>query len=238
MPPSEEVNRLAKVYQGYRESRSIQTQWDDNNAGNRVILLERQTAIRDRLDSHGYLPLTRRKILDVGCGTGGVLASMVELGAHPHNLHGIDLLSNRIAEARASYPNVHFQCANGEKLEFHDASRDLVLLFTVFSSILDPGMAMNVAREVDRVLKPGGAVLWYDFRYNNPRNPNVRGVRRGRIQDLFPGFTMHLRSITLLPLFARRLGRCTEFMYPLLAAIPLLRTHYLGLLVKPESDKF
>jgi ubiquinone/menaquinone biosynthesis C-methylase UbiE len=162
---------------------------------------------------------------------------MVGLGAQPRNLYGIDLLSDRIEEARESHPDLNFQCANAEKLDFHDASFDLVLLFTVLSSILDPGMAMNVAREVARVLKPGGGVLWYDFRYNNPRNPNVRGVTIRRIKNLFPEFTMHLRTLTLLPPVARRLGRLTKLLYPVLASIPLLRTHYLGLLMKPGSDR-
>jgi hypothetical protein len=27
-----------------------------------------------------------------------------------------------------------------------------------------------------RILKPGGAILWFDFRVNNPANPHVCGV--------------------------------------------------------------
>jgi ubiquinone/menaquinone biosynthesis C-methylase UbiE len=119
-------------------------------------------------------------------------------------------------------------------LKFPDTSFDLVLLFTVFSSILDGQMAHNVACEVTRILQPGGAVLWYDFRYNNPRNPNVRGMTRHHIKILFPGFQMHLRTITLFPLVARRLHCLTPVLYPMLATILPLRTHYLGLLVKPE----
>lgn len=52
----------------------------------------------------------------------------------------------------------------------------MVLTFTVFSSILDPQMAQNVAQEIVRVLRPQGFLLWYDFRFNNPRNPHVRGM--------------------------------------------------------------
>jgi ubiquinone/menaquinone biosynthesis C-methylase UbiE len=141
------------------------------------------------------------------------------------------LLPERIAEVRQRCPDLHFQCANAEQLEFPEASFDLVLLFTVFSSILDGQMARNVACEVTRVLKPGGAVLWYDFRYDNPRNPNVRGMTRRHIGTLFPGFQMHLHTITLFPALARRLGHLTSLLYPVLAAMPPLRTHYLGLLL-------
>ena len=171
----------------------------------------------------------------MGCGSGKVLASLLALGAQPENLCGVDLLPDRIAEAQQRYPALQFQCANAEHLDFPDDHFDLVLLFTVFSSILDGQMARNVAHEVSRVLRPSGAVLWYDFRYNNPRNPNVRGITLARIHHLFPELEMHLRTITLLPPLARRLGRLTPMLYPLLAAIPPLRTHYLGLLVKPTS---
>lgn len=87
-------------------------------------------------------------------------------------------------------------------------------------------------REVNRVLKPGGAIVWYDFIYNNPSNPHVRGISHTAIQKLFPQFRLILHKITLLPPLARRLGPFTPYLYPLLAAIPWFRTHYLGLLIK------
>jgi hypothetical protein len=74
-------------------------------------------------------------------------------------------------------------------------------------------------------------VLWYDFRYDNPRNPNVRGITKRHVEALFPGFYMCLHTITLLPPLARRLGRLTPVLYPVLIAIPPLRTHYLGVLL-------
>ncbi len=173
-------------------------------------------------------------MLEVGCGTGGTLAGLLELEARPEDLYGVDLLADRIATAKQSYPGINFQCANAEQLDFPDSSFDLVLLFTVFSSILDVRMAQNAANEVSRVLLPGGAVLWYDFRYDNPRNPNVRGMKLKRIRGLFPGMGVHLRSLTPLPPIVRRLSRLTPLLYPLLAALPPLRTHYIGLLVKPR----
>ena len=232
-----EVRRIKQVYRIYRESHTIQAQWDESNPGNRAILRERQRTIRSLLSAHGFFPLADRRVLDVGCGSGKVLASLLELGARPDNLYGVDLLPERIAEAQQHYPDLHFQCANAEQLEFPDTSFDLVLLFTVFSSILDGQMACNVAHEVFRVLRPGGAVLWYDFRYDNPRNPNVRGMTKRHIETLFPGLHMRLHTITLFPPLARRLGRLTPVLYPVLAAIPPLRTHYLGLLVKPTADR-
>jgi ubiquinone/menaquinone biosynthesis C-methylase UbiE len=227
-----EIDRLKRVYQNYRESPTAQLKWDESNLGNRAILRKWHRKTHFLLEDHGFWPLTGKRILEIGCGTGNVLASLLEFGANAEDLLGVDLLPDRIAEAQKRYPHIGFECANAEQLDFTDASFDLILVSTVFSSILDSGMAKNVAAEVCRLLKPGGAVLWYDFRYNNPRNPHVKGMTKHHIRALFPGLIIHLHTITLLPPLARRLGLLTTAIYPLLSAIPVLRTHYLGLLIK------
>jgi SAM-dependent methyltransferase len=228
-----EIDRLAEVYREYREDRGFQAKWSFTNPGNRAMARERQGLLTRLLKAHDFFPLAGRRILDVGCGGGTILASFKDLGASSENLYGVDLISERIALAEESFPDIHFQLGNAENLLFQSVYFDLVLLFTVFSSILDIGMARNVAREVSRVLKPGGAIVWYDFFYNNPRNPHVRGLKRSALRDLFPEFQIELYKITLFPPLARRLGPLTSVLYPALAAIPQLRTHYLGLLHKP-----
>jgi len=226
-----EVERIRKVYQEYREARR-QVLWRQENPGNAAIYRERQKAAYEMLGQAGFLPLQGKKILEVGCGSGKVLADLLEWGANPSDLYGVDLLVGRIEEARVSYPQMHFECVNAENLPYPDEMFDLVLFFTVFSSILDAQMRQNVAREAIRVLKRGGAILWYDFRYNNPANPHVRGVKQEDIEGLFPGFILTLRTVTLLPPLARRLGKATPFLYPVLRKISFLCTHYIGLLVK------
>jgi SAM-dependent methyltransferase len=234
MTTSHEVQRLRKVYRDYRESGYSQTHWSATNPGNRAIVCERREGLHQMLAAAGLLPLSCRRILDVGCGSGQELASFMQWGALPVSLYGVDLLPDHVEAAKQQYPELHVQCGNAERLEMPDASFDLVVLFTVFTSILDSEMARNVAREVTRVLAPGGAVVWYDFRYNNPFNAHVRGMSRAAIRELFPAFALHLRAVTLLPPIARRLGRMTRALYPMLSMLPLLRTHYLGFLVKPS----
>ena len=46
------------------------------------------------------LELLDKKILDVGCGSGGVLRDFIKYGALPENLYGIDLLEDRIERAK------------------------------------------------------------------------------------------------------------------------------------------
>jgi ubiquinone/menaquinone biosynthesis C-methylase UbiE len=185
------------------------------------------------MEGAGLLPLAGRRVLDVGSGSGGELAWLLELGARPADLVGVDLLSERVAAARRAYPEIDFRQANAERLEFGDGEFTLVLAITLFSSILDRGMASNVAAEIVRVLAPGGALLWYDVRYDSVSNRNVRAVTVARVRELFPSLQGELRTLTLLPPLARRLGPLTEGAYPLLSGFPPLRSHLVGLLRKP-----
>jgi SAM-dependent methyltransferase len=231
-----EVERIKIAFGHYDSDAREQAKRDPLNRGNRAIMRERQLKARDLLARFSFLPLADRRVLDVGCGRGGILASFLEMGARAENLYGVDLLPNRIEEARLSHPGMNFICSNAENLDYPDTIFDLVVLFTVFSSILDSGMARNVADEVDRVLKPGGALLWYDFCHSNPWNPHTRGITKRDLLSLFPAFELNILRITLVPPVARRLGLLTPLLYPLLVAIPQLRTHYLGLLVKPVGE--
>lgn len=234
MSIEQEVKRLHEVYRNYRESGLAEARWSSANPGNQMIKRERAQALGELLAQWGFTPLANRRVLDVGCGDGEVLADFMHWDALPHNLYGVDLLCESVETAKRRFPGLHFQQGNAEHLPFPAAFFDLIGQFTVFSSILDDRMARNIAGEISRVLKPGGTVLWYDLRFNNPWNAHVRGITRPWIRALFPGFSADLRSITLLPPLARRLDRATQIFYPILSKIPAFRTHYIGLLVKPR----
>ena len=102
----------------------------------------------------------------------------------------------------------------------------------VTPSILDDVMKKQIAPEISRVLKPGGALLWYDYFVSNPSNPDVRGVSRREIVRLFPGFSISLKRVTLDPPITRTVASVSTALYRLLSSVPLLRTHYLGFLQK------
>jgi len=225
-----ETDRIARAYRELEATAG--SRWDLRNRGNRLILAERRRLATTLLDQAGWIPLSDRRVLEVGSGGGSELAWLLELGAPPSMLVGVDLLPDRVAAARAAYPQLEFHAANAEHLDFPDAAFDLVMAFTVFSSILDPSMAGNVASEIHRVLKPGGGLLWYDFRYNSPANRHVRGVGSARVRQLFPGLKGHLHTLTVLPPLVRRLGPLTAALYPALALAPPLRSHLMGLLRK------
>ncbi|PYJ62909.1 MAG: SAM-dependent methyltransferase [Verrucomicrobia bacterium] len=227
-----EVDRLKDVYRQYGERGWGKKKWAVTNRGNQAIQQERDRKLEQLLQRAGFLPLGNRRILDVGCGTGEILAGFEAWGARPENLFGVDLLAERIRRAKDNFPEMTFQEANAEALPFANGFFDLVALFTVFTSIRDHQMARNVSREINRILRSGGAVVWYDFRMNNPFNPHVRGISRKGVRRLFPEYDSRLMTVTLLPPLARRAGCLTDLLYPWLASLLFLRSHYLGVLIK------
>lgn len=233
METRSEANRLQEVYREYAVRGFCQSKWSLDNEGNRAAQEECHRKLRELLQQTGFLPLGHRRVLDVGCGRGERLAAFQGLGARPENLFGVDLIPERIRAARETYPQIAFEPANAEALPFAEGVFDLVTVFTVFTSILNSEMTANVCREIIRVLASGGGVIWYDFRMPNPLNPHVRGITHRQIQKMFPGFKMDLKSISLLPPLARRLGRLTRWLYAPLSLAPFLRSHYLGVLTKP-----
>jgi len=189
---------------------------------------ELQRAILKLLDRQGFRPLEEVRILDVGCGNGGLLRDLVNYGANPANLSGIDLLEDRIASARRLSPHLDLRVVNAAELPFPDDSFDLALAFTVFSSIKDAEMREAVAAEIMRVLRKGGALLWYDF-WTNPVNRDVEPLGLDEVQRLFGCEPVEARRETLAPPIARILASRSWLACQLLAKIPLLRTHWLAL---------
>jgi ubiquinone/menaquinone biosynthesis C-methylase UbiE len=221
-----EVTRIRAVY----AERELTHLPDRGNPGRQLMLHERNHALERILDDRLRRPLSQCRVIDIGCGYGSVLGLLHQKGAAAENLFGVDLLPNRVKRARETYPAFTFLEGNAEQLGFPDHSFDLVLLLTVVSSILDSVTARNVASSVSRVLRSTGAVAWYDIRYPNPWNPNVRAMTKSRIHSLFPDFDLELEPLSLMPPIAYQLGCLTNQVYPLLSSIRILRSHYVGLL--------
>lgn len=228
--PSGEVDRLRRVYRSYDADEAVRRRWSHENRGNRAIAEQRAQRAIAALQATGRWPTDDRRTLDLGCGTGGVVADL--FGAVSSPLTGVDLSAERLTAASGRLPAVGFVQGDGSLLPFPSATFDLVLAFTVFSSLRDHDFAGAVAAEVDRVLRPGGAVLWYDMRRPNPGNPHTRSMSDRAVRALFPGYVVDLAPVTLLPPVARHLGRATAKRYAVLSRIGPLNTHALGLLSK------
>jgi SAM-dependent methyltransferase len=197
-------------------------------------LQERQRALLRLFLARGWHDLSQRRLVEVGCGSGSNLLEFLRFGFLPEHLTGLELLPERHAQARALLPErLALHLGDATRAPVADGSVDLVFQGTVFSSLLDDAFQQRLADAMWRWVKPGGAVLWYDFTFDNPHNPDVRGVPLRRVRALFPRATLQAQRLTLAPPIARRVCAVHPALYTLCNALPLLRTHRLVWLGKP-----
>jgi ubiquinone/menaquinone biosynthesis C-methylase UbiE len=243
----DEAQRIRAEY--VRRSREIPA--DYYSLGNPAILFQQQQRARvalRRLSARGFMPLEERQILDVGCGRGDWLSEFESWGAKRSHLAGIDLddsrgafAADRLCDRRDNSgnlmrPGADIRIGDASTLPWPAASFDIVLLSTVFSSILNLEMRQAIACEIERVLRPDGVVLWYDFFVNNPANPSVRGVRAAEIRALFPDFRVRLQRVTLAPPIARRLVTVSWLCALALERTTVFNTHYFGVLDRLQRN--
>ena len=222
-----EESRIRSVYA--QRQGSFRYSWF--NQGHLFLVQKLERDILAILRERGLSLLQDKKILEIGCGQGQWLREFIKWGASPDNVTGIDVLPDRVAKARQLCPQgVHIHCGNAAKLPFADAGLDLVVQFTVFSSILDMSVKEMLAREMLRVLKESGFILWYDLYVNNPRNPDVRGIGRNEILHLFPGCRTELHRVSLAPPLARLLAPYSWLGCYALERMRVLNTHYLAVI--------
>lgn len=226
------VAEEARIKQAYQKKKPAgYYSWFD--PGNLFLVQECEKVLLKRLRKSGREVLAGQRLLEIGCGSGHWLREFVKWGIRPENLTGIDLRPDALARAAVLCPaGVTFRCSNGSVLEFPDESFDLVLQSLVFTSVIDQAMKNEMAREMMRVLKKDGLIIWYDFHVDNPWNPNVRGVRKAEIQRLFPGCSIALDRVSLALPLAKRLAPWSWLLCYVLDRIRLLNTHYLGFIHK------
>ncbi len=227
-----ELQRIKNVYNA-RIAAGVISRYSLLRPGELFHAHVRERALLRLLRRSGIVDVAGLRVLEVGCGRAHRLLDWVRWGANAHDLTGIDLMEPLLHQARSNLPSARLAVASAGTLPFRDGSFDVVTQFTLFSSILDDKLRHSVASEMWRVLRPGGLVLWYDFRYPNPRNPDVRPVGKREISRLFPKAVLHIRSATLALPIARRLAPVSVLACEVASLLPVLRTHYAALLKKP-----
>jgi ubiquinone/menaquinone biosynthesis C-methylase UbiE len=226
-----EVSRIIEAY-ARRDASGKSRLYSTFNPEVLLINQQRERGIIKILKENDVTDLANKRILDVGCGKGGVLRDFIKYGAQPELCYGIDILPDRIEDAKKISPNISFRCGNAEELQYDNGFFDIILLFTVFTSIFDIQMKKMIVKEILRVLNEQGMILWYDYHINNPFNRDVKAVKKKEIYDLFPGCAINLKRITLAPPLARTLAPHSVLLAQLLEKIPLFCTHYLGVIKK------
>lgn len=189
---------------------------------------EKERSLIKWIKTSGVISLKKCKLLEVGCGMGMNLLQFIQLGFLPENLTGNELLSERISAAQNVLPDaINILSGDASTLNLPQSAYDIVYQSTVFSSILDDEFQMKLAKKMWELVKPGGGVLWYDFIYNNPSNPDVKAVPVTRIRQLFPEGKLTMWRLTLAPPISRRVCALHPVLYHLFNAFPFLRTHVL-----------
>lgn len=230
MTPSEaEAQRIRLEYQR-RERERGRDYYALTSTPNLFTRQSQQRALLRGLTKAAIVPVGARRILEIGCGRGQWFSLFEDFGARCDQLAGIDLDPGRLDDARARYPTADLRVGDATQLPWQTGDFELVFQSTVMTSILDSAVRIEVAAEMLRVLAPGGVILWYDFRYNNPSNPNVRGVSPTEIRALFPGCIVELEAVTLAPPLARRVVPRSWLLAAGLERLRVLNTHLLGVI--------
>jgi SAM-dependent methyltransferase len=220
-----EVEAIRQRY-ARRNTKDDTARMDPLNPANFLYRQEKERAFIRWLRASGLDPAVAR-VLEVGCGGGANLHQLLTLGFKPENLVGNDLLDAHAAIARASLPAAVQVHAGDASVLGVDGAFDVVMASTVFSSILDDGFQAALAAKMWAWVKPRGGVLWYDFTYDNPQNPDVRGVPLARVRDLFPQGQVTSWRVGLAPPVRRLVTRVHPQLYTLFNLTPALRTHVL-----------
>lgn len=241
---SDEIARIADAYRR-RDSAGSGSQYSFSNPAYVLYIqaVERATLSMLRASS---VDLTQARVLDVGCGSGYFLHRLVEYGAR--EAAGVDLMENRVEEALRRYPTLDVRQGDATRLPFEDGSFDLVVQYTMLSSVLDAVTRARIGAEMCRVTAVGGTLLSFDIR---PPAALVRGLRwlvqalmrvRGTVaQENTPIEPLAIdelsRVLCIPPLVARsaivhsdiaRVARASPLATELLSKVPQLRTHLIA----------
>lgn len=227
-----ELDEIRSTYEVYRRTGRARL-WDLGNRGFRRIVEDRDRSLLRFMARS--LPAAGGTVLDLGSGDGRLAVAARDAGISISSWIGVDLDPLAIARASESAPFATFIEGSADRLPLEPASVNVTVASTLFSSVPSPHLEGAIAGEISRVLASDGWLVWYDLRYDNPWNRAVHGLGRRRLAQLFPDWIGELRTITVLPPVARRLGPTTPLLYPLLESVPVLRSHLIGRLHRPAS---
>jgi SAM-dependent methyltransferase len=137
-----------------------------------------------------------RRVLEVGCGTGAILADL-DTSA---DVHGLDLQPKRLLEARSNAPQAIFCCGDVLSLPYACGIFEITFCHFLLLWVPDPLQAL---REMKRVTRPGGSILAlaepdHEHRLDRPDELAVLGrwqVESLRRQGADPGLGGRLAEL-------------------------------------------
>ncbi|MCK5387812.1 MAG: methyltransferase domain-containing protein [Candidatus Izimaplasma sp.] len=106
------------------------------------------------------------KILDVGTGNGNFIRIIASLTNEFSEIIGIDLIEGAVEGCKKNFEDdrINFFTMDAMEMEFDDDSFDLVCLSNSLHHLED---VKKIMIEMERVLKPGGALVFCEMMSNN-----------------------------------------------------------------------
>ena len=116
--------------------------------------------------------ITTERVLEVGCGTGAILNKI-----RTRSLHGLDIQSASLMEARVHAPTASLSCGNALMLPYTNGCFDSVMCHYLLLWVSNP---LKALREMKRVTRQGGYVLAlaepdYSARVDEPAELSILG---------------------------------------------------------------
>lgn len=227
-----EIERITSIYsQRDRIGKARLYRWTEEDV--HIQKYELHVQVVKYLKKLDIYDLYEKEILDMGCGDGSWLRTLLEWGGEQDRLHGIDLLPDRIERAKLLSPNVDLRVESAWETHYKEDSFDLIFAYTIFSSILDPNIRELVAREIMRIIKPNGVLFIFDFKISSPGNKDTTGINVKEINRLFPEMSMLSSSLILAPPLMRKIAPLSPLLVLFLERIfPFLKSHMIHCLYK------
>lgn len=193
------------------------------------LTCERERIYFKRISGHFGDQISRIKFLEIGAGFGYNLHFMKRMGIPGSNIWANDLMENRLEVLERSFPEINIIPGDALTIK-EDQMFNLILFSTVFSSILNSGLRRDLASKALKLLEEDGVIIIYDFIYNNPRNQDVKCLKKREIKDLFKDAgKIEFRAATLAPPIGRKAGNTYNIINSI---FPFLRTHVISLIYK------
>ena len=195
---------------------------------NRLWITAHHTELADIISSF-LRPVTKgARILEIGCGQGGVAAHNLR---EAESIVGTDLSDEALKIAKdffQRFSNISFRQMDAENLDFPEKSFEIVIAKEVLEHLPDPAKCVA---DVSRVLVDGGF-----FALSSPNRDSLH-LRINRLFGLpdFPCSGDHLNEMTFDEICA--ILEADNFMVAKAEGAMLLPFHYVKPIFLPEIEK-
>lgn len=130
----------------------------------------------------------KQKVLEVGCGSGGLLFLLKELG---FSVEGLEM-SAKVVDFAKNHFHLDIKLGSFETQQYEDQSFDMIILMDVIEHLLDPKKALDICR---RILKPDGILVIQCPRYIEGTTYSELQKSKDRfLEMLLPKEHLHLLS--------------------------------------------